>query len=359
MASSLFKGEYLYDEVYPSFKSGTDEKEKTALLNGVFLKSLARQGLVLKGPDCLKVADIGCGPGDTVIKYLKGLNFDPGYSIRGTDFLPHYAGSNGLAAETLLEAQTSGALNLRDFSVKQGNAFSGKLVELLSTVNDPSPTRSFALSFLSHLMYHAEGPEAVNTVLLDISKNVLEREGVGVLYHVANRSKTGFQYFRAKFGSRAGNTKLSDTPAVNIQEPPQQIAASCQKNGIPCFELQFTTKLRFEPMPDTAWAEFADPGCYSKLEKSDKGKLENLKRLYFIVQRAPREFAEDRSPRGLLAFLEEVREVITKNAGVIYLEESLQALLPSDSPRSVQEKAKTAVSLASDQFSQIERESLR
>ena len=81
--------------------------------------------------------------------------------------------------------------------------------------------------------------------------------------------------------------------------------------------------------------------------------------LYFIVQRAPREFAEYRSPSGLLAFLEEVREVIAKNAGVIYLEESLQALLPSDSPGSVQEKAKTAVSLASDQFSQLERESLQ
>jgi len=48
MDPSLLTGDYVYEEVYPAFKEGTDEKEKTAALNQQFLKNLGRQGIVIR-----------------------------------------------------------------------------------------------------------------------------------------------------------------------------------------------------------------------------------------------------------------------------------------------------------------------
>ncbi|MCE9625651.1 MAG: hypothetical protein K8R69_09425, partial [Deltaproteobacteria bacterium] len=64
MTDALLRGEYLYEEVYPAFKEGTDEKKKTAQLNWVFLKCLAEEGVGFSEHHSLKIADIGCGPGD-------------------------------------------------------------------------------------------------------------------------------------------------------------------------------------------------------------------------------------------------------------------------------------------------------
>ena len=49
--------DYRYEEIYPSFKAGTDEKEITADLNRRFIRSLMQRRPVGNLP--LKVADIG------------------------------------------------------------------------------------------------------------------------------------------------------------------------------------------------------------------------------------------------------------------------------------------------------------
>ena len=69
---------YRYEEIYPSFKAATDEKEKTARINAAFLNRLADANLVLSGGDPISVADIGSGPCDTLVKYLTGVKFAPG-----------------------------------------------------------------------------------------------------------------------------------------------------------------------------------------------------------------------------------------------------------------------------------------
>ena len=53
---------YRYEEIYPSFKAATDEKEKTARINAAFLNRLADGGVALKGNDPISIADIGSGP---------------------------------------------------------------------------------------------------------------------------------------------------------------------------------------------------------------------------------------------------------------------------------------------------------
>src|SRR5271163_4908666 len=77
---------YRYEEIYPSFKAATDEKEKTARINAAFLNRLGDAGVVLTGNDPIAIADIGCGPCDTLVKYLTAVKFAAGFKIRATDY---------------------------------------------------------------------------------------------------------------------------------------------------------------------------------------------------------------------------------------------------------------------------------
>src|SRR5215472_261871 len=109
---------YLYEDIYPAFKAATDEKEKTARINQTFLNFLVARNLVLTGSEPLMTADIGSGPCDTLIRYLTGVAFAGGFSVRATDFIPEYADSaGGTALRNLAAAQTSGTLKLATFSV--------------------------------------------------------------------------------------------------------------------------------------------------------------------------------------------------------------------------------------------------
>src|SRR5689334_9890750 len=102
---------YVYEDIYPAFKVATDEKDKTALINQKFLNFLAARNLVLTGSEPLMTADVGSGPCDTLIKYLTGVHFPGGFTVRATDFIPDYADSTrGTAVQNLLVAQTSGML---------------------------------------------------------------------------------------------------------------------------------------------------------------------------------------------------------------------------------------------------------
>ena len=69
MSDEITLAEYPYEEIYPSFKAGTDEKEITADLNRRFIRGLMQRRPVGNLP--LKVGDIGCSPCDTILMYLR------------------------------------------------------------------------------------------------------------------------------------------------------------------------------------------------------------------------------------------------------------------------------------------------
>jgi hypothetical protein len=52
----------------------------------------------------------------------------------------------------------------------------------------------------------------------------------------------------------------------------------------------------------------------------------------FVTQRAPIEFAADRSPTGLNAYLDEIGEVLKSNDGILKLAESMQVIHRPDAP---------------------------
>jgi hypothetical protein len=130
---------YIYEDVYPAYKAATDEKETTAKINRAFLKALARQNVIFTGNVPLAVADIGCGPCDTLVKYLTVVTFRPGFEVRATDFLPAYADSErGEALQILAAARDAGTLNLSGFSTRAGDAFSGQAGGAAFRISGPS-----------------------------------------------------------------------------------------------------------------------------------------------------------------------------------------------------------------------------
>jgi hypothetical protein len=331
MTPRLTLDRYVYEDIYPAFKEATDEKEITANLSRGFLNYLAERNLILAGDTPAAVADIGCGPCDTLIMYLSGVLFEPGFTVRATDYLAEYADAErGEALQMLRAAQAANSIKLAGFSVRDGDAFGGKLLELLSGPRDGTRMRrAFSLVYASHVMYHAETASEVERLLADVAENLLATNGICILFHIANRPGT-FQDFRARFGSQAGATSDSDTGAVTIDDPPAQISAACAKLHLPLYQMEFVTTLRFDSRRDDEWQAFKNPQTYDALADSNPAAYEDLKRLYFIVQRAPLEFAADRSASGLNVFIDQIRQVIEANHGVLPATEGMQVFSRAD-----------------------------
>ena len=317
---------YRYEEIYPSFKAATDEKEKTARVNAAFLNRLADARIVLTGSEPINIADIGSGPCDTLVKYLTGVKFNPGFKVRATDYSVEYADErNGEALATLAAAKSAGTLQLVDFSAHAGDSFAGHLLELLGSHNVPAQPREFRIVFASHVLYHCETPGSTERLIADVTQNVLADDGICVLYHLA-KVPASFQDFRARYGSNSAAAAHSNTPAVAIDDPPAKVAEVCAAQNVPCLRMDFTADLRFAIPDAKIWNQFRDPRRYEQLCRENPAAAEDLKRLMFITQRAPIEFASDHSPTGLSAYLDEIGDVLKHNAGILKLAESMQVI---------------------------------
>jgi hypothetical protein len=174
---------------------------------------MAERNQTLTGDAPIAVADIGCGPCDTLVKYLAQVPYIPGFEVRATDFLPAYADSErGEALRVLAAARAEGALKLTGFSAKAGDAFGGGLLDLLSGPRDGTKLHgSFRIVFASHVMYHAADTADVRRMLADIASNVLAPDGACIMYHLAAAPGT-FQNLGARFGSE-GALHATATPA--------------------------------------------------------------------------------------------------------------------------------------------------
>jgi hypothetical protein len=117
---------------------------------------------------------------------------------------------------------------------------------------------------------------------------------------------------------------------VTINDPPAQIRVACDAGFLPLYEAFFRANLSFGPLQDTEWRAFADPRAYDQLAETNPSAYEDLKRLYFIVQRAPLEFAADHSTSGLTYFISEIRDLIQSNKGVLPLAERIQVFTHRD-----------------------------
>ena len=335
---------YNYEEIYPAFKATTDEKETTARINCEFLNQLASAGVVLTGTQPINVADIGSGPCDTLVKYLTGVKFAPGFIVRATDYNVAYADERrGEAIGVLAAAKASGAVKIVDSSVRAGDSFAGRLLDLLAAPGAAPSRAAFQIAFASHFLYHSERADGVERLIGDVAQNILARDGICVLYHLAKVAQS-FQDFRARYGLNSARAAHSNVPAVAIDDPPAKVDAVCAALKIPHRRFDFPTSLRFGPLDDRDWDSFRHPERYADLLARKPGAGEDLKRLMFMPQRAPLEFASDTSATGLGAFLDEIRGVLEANGGVLKLAETMQVFYRADAPAGLGERVARAMS---------------
>ena len=172
---------------------------------------------MLTGNDPISIADIGSGPCDTLVKYLTGVKFDPGFKVRATDYSIEYTDErNGEALATLAAAKSAGTLKLVDFSARAGDSFAGHLLDLLGSHHAPARPHEFGIVFASHVLYHCETAGSTERLIEDVSRNVLADDGICILYHLA-KVPLSFQDFRARYGSNSGGGASS--PAIAITRP--------------------------------------------------------------------------------------------------------------------------------------------
>ena len=331
MTTRILLDRYVYEDIYPAFKANTDEKEVTARITSGFLNELSRKNLVLTGDMPAAVADIGCGPCDTLVKYLTGVSFPSGFVVRATDYLDEYAHEErGEALKTLAAAHANKLIKLASFASHAGDAFGGKILDLLSGKPDEDRLRNqFRIVFVSHLIYHGGSPAQVRGMLSGVANDLLAPDAICMLFHIANTPRT-FQDFRFRFGGETDAHSDSNTGAVTIDDPPARIRAASRELGLPSYEAEFVASLRFSKLGNDEWDAFKDPRRYDAIATSNPDAYEDLKRLYFVVQRAPLKFAADRSLRGLDTYIDEVRSAIEANNAVLPMMESIQIFTRPD-----------------------------
>ena len=64
----------------------------------------------------------------------------------------------------------------------------------------------------------------------------------------------------------------------------------------------------------------------------------------FVTQRAPNEFAADRSTTGLSAYLDEIGNVLKRNSGILKLAETMQVIYRPGAPAEFSKRISTALS---------------
>lgn len=381
---------YLYDEgYYDSFKARTNEKILTGMIQGLFNSALERRGLVFHSKES-RIFDMGSGPCDTsLLHYLSSGFQSKKITVLATDENAQYVGGWDLATgkhTPYLESDAYGNFQIAqrelrargielDFRSSQADAFNGRSIANVSVNDDISPN-SFDLAFLSHLFYHVAPKDGLSSeqrldlALSDVTQNVLKNDGVAVAYHVA-RGEAGddysFQFFRDTFGSKSGGAAHhSNTDAMDTKDPATQIEKSCARQGITCRTLKFDTKLRFSEALFDGFGKikgevreiFKNPVRYHELPDSS-ALYEDLKSLYFIVQRAAHELARDQSGTGLETFMEEALSAIqhTSDGHGHYLvtHEKMQLLTNPERSTEMQENADSTLREVESQMEALEK----
>ena len=332
---------FILHDVFPDFQAGLDEIIISRKIFKKLQENLKNAGIIFNGSEPLKIADIACGPADSIVKYLEKIDFSPGFNFRAIDYNEEYSGENGIAYRNLLSAKKSGKVPFKDIFVTQGDFNSNlKLNNLLFRNNENVQLNTFNIAFFLHAAYYVKLDETgthmnnLDRILHDLACEVLRVDGVGIMNHTAVADySTG--YFIKKYGVKGASEPESKDYEMNIADPAISIASSCEEQNIPCYTLEYSSKLYFSSKFKEYAEIFKNPSRYNELLEFPEA-LKDYNKLSLLASRAPDEMAADKSETGLEAFIDELMNTVIEfdNKWCLPVFGKIQVIL---NPKSTQE----------------------
>lgn len=297
--SLVITGRFNYQESYAAFQKDTTQLEDTARIIGIFVDRLKKYRFFQKEKELVNVADIGCNDGVACLRYLKTISDKPKFNYFGIDIEETSLQKTG---RLLLSCKIINKLILI-----KGDAFDGKIRQKKEFAAAP-----FDLIFVSHSAYYVKrqrDPRSISehtSFILDIS-NLLSKNGVAILVH-------GNSFYSLR--KRYGVSDARDTPYLLEQ-------AMCSSDLNQLQSVKFTSRLNFIEMDDSLWDAMKYPDKYI-LYKNHFNFVDTLEKISFIINF---DFI-DMEKKGILPkFIDEIKEIITKNDHAFPITSSLQVIV--------------------------------
>ena len=287
-----------YGPTYQAYRDGSDDEKNAIFHNHLFLKSLQDQGFFSNGNQLTLVADIGCGEGDTIINYLKGIQFEGGIDIRAFDANPEYVGQsndsgddssittideNAPVVRNFSIAKQSQIIPLRNYQIKCGNMTQSDLTSLLYTKQELKQSKNrFDLVYISHALYYARrelGAVGITKVLDNVFTNLLSENGIAILFHSSIKPDT-VGAICAYHLSLIQDIVPTDEENKMIATD-RLISSSCDELGLTYFKIPYKSGLYFSNNFKDYIDIFKNINRYHEIRNNNQA-LQDLYRLIFV-----------------------------------------------------------------------------
>lgn len=321
MAVSQWGKEFDYQD---AFKAIVDESYDKWMMSSVVGHVLSQY---LQGQPSVSIADIGSDDGSTLLKLMNRT------LLSGTEAITINAlDSRGDIAE---QARTNiqDELPLASVQAIQGNVYQDNVQQLLGE-------RQTDVALVSHLVYGVSQSQVEHAI--SGIEQALSPDGVAVFAHVAN-TPGSLQNFHDTYGeSYTEGTQGAD----KIHDTPEEIGQYCNAHGLKTYSLSYHSQTAFPRLTEEDWEAIKDPDNFAQLERKYDGTMENaLRKLAFVVQKAPRVMAEE----GTWAeYIDAVKAVVQANEtpdhnGYLDNEIVVQFVPSREASRAAADRLETAV----------------
>ncbi|EDV24837.1 uncharacterized protein TRIADDRAFT_56143 [Trichoplax adhaerens] len=335
---------YHYDVSFLSFERNSNIPEITWKVMQLLLKAFEEKSILFKGDQTIKLAEIGCGPGERTIGYFRGLHFKSGFDIRATDINTTFTGQNdyqfaacnndgstaatkelneitnnaGLAVKAFLQAISSQTMPIKSFSIKRGNSFKDNLLNLLAWNSDHAEAerKTFSMAFICHCLYYVfdeSVPEdSFQQIFRSLANDILSDNGIAIFCHSIPKPDSCMA-LQWKFKNQYITNTNPTTEEYEKNALDCIIKRCCQNYNLPCYKVEFPTKIYFSQAFLNQQDIARDISRYDELSQDT---IDNIQRLLLIPRRSLKELYMDQSDIGLNSLFDTVLPIIKQHGGI-------------------------------------------
>ena len=334
---------YEYDKGFQAYKNGTTDEKNTLSANYCFLKSLQDQGFFSNADQPTVVGAMGCGKGDSIIKFLKDIQFKAGLDIRALDASPDISSDgsgtvdeNAPVFRNLADAQKSQIIPLKSYRIKRGEMVQSDLSSLLFTEQERQQSKNrFDLAYFAHSLYFAPLSKILDKVFTDL----ISDNGIAILFHTNLKPDSNGSLSMHSLGMIADIVPTDEECKTLSMD--RLVPASCQELGLTYFEIPYKSGLYFSSNFKNYVDIFKDINRYHEIRNNNEA-IQDLYRLNFLCHRSLAEASADSSTRGWAHYVDFAADVIDKH-GCINIFTTMYIILGQNVTPEVKQKVEAAV----------------